>query len=397
MRILLLSDCYAPTVNGVVSSVTTLQRGLEAQGNEVRVLATGNERATTFDGRVYRIASLGAGALYPMARVGKPLDRRLLRHVLDWGPDVIHSHTEFVTFMWARRIAEALGVPQVHTYHTVYEDYTHYFSPNRSVGRAVAAKLTRRVLSGTDLVVAPTAKVEHLLRGYRLPTPIRVIPTGVDLERFTSAARPPGDRAQGRAALRARLGIVADVPVVLYVGRLAHEKNLAETLRLLAGSRHLDWRFVAVGDGPDAAHHRRLAADLGIAERVVFTGGVHPDDVSDYYRLGDVFVSSSSSETQGLTYIEALASGLPVLCRADPVLDGVVSDGVNGYQYREPEHFAAHLAALLGDCDLRRRLGDQARAGSLRFSQEAFAAAVLDSYVSAGAVRDRHLWGRQAA
>lgn len=397
MKVLLLSDWYSPAVNGVVSSVKTLRRGLEAQGHDVRVLATGSERATTFDGDVYRIASLGMGALYPMARLGKPLDRGVLESILGWAPDVIHSHTEFVAFVWARRIADYLGVPHVHTYHTVYEDYTHYFSPSRKVGRAVAAKLTRKVLGGTDLVIVPTAKVETLLRRYRLPLPIRVIPTGVDLERFTCAPEP--SRSSSRPDLRQRLGVPDGTPVIVFVGRLAHEKNLAETFRHLGRLKHLDWRFVVVGDGPEAAHVRQLGASHGIADRVVFTGGVDPEVVSDFYRIGDVFVSSSRSETQGLTYIEALASGLPVLCRADPVLDGVVIDGVNGYQYRTPHEFSEHMTDLLGDVALRLTLAEGARASALRFSEQVFAGSVSAAYdeaVGIVAARRHHRWGRAA-
>lgn len=399
MKVLLLSDWYAPAVNGVVSSVKSLRRGLETQGHDVRVLATGSERATTFDGDVYRIASVGVGALYPMARLGKPLDRGVLESVLDWAPDVVHSHTEFVAFMWARRFADYLDVPHVHTYHTVYEDYTHYFSPSRTVGRAVAAQLTRRVLGGTDLVVVPTAKVEKLLRTYRLPLPIRVIPTGVDLDRFTCETLLRHGGSGGRAQLRRRLGIPPHTPVILFVGRLAHEKNLAETFRLIARMRQFDWRFVVVGDGPWASHARHSAAAHGIAERVVFTGAVDPESVSDYYRIGDVFVSSSRSETQGLTYIEALASGVPVLCRSDPVLDGVVVDDVNGYQYTSAHRFNAHMAELLTDKRLRTRLAEGARAGAMRFSEQGFAESVARAYAESieMAARRRRPWMGRAA
>ena len=397
VKILILSDWHAPAVNGVVTSVNTLRRGLAAQGHEVRVLASGDRRGTTFDGQVYQIASVGVGALYPSARLGKPLDRAVLEHILDWGPDIVHSHTEFVAFMWARRIAEQLALPHVHTYHTVYEDYTHYFSPSRRFGRRVAATLTRKVLGSTDLVIVPTAKVETLLRRYDVPAGTRVIPTGVDLERFTCQAPSGGSHAPDE--LRRRLRLPQDVPVVLYVGRLAQEKNLTETLGLLGGMLHLDWRFVVVGGGPYEPGLRNLAGAGGLADRVVFTGAVDPEVVSHYYRLGDVFVSSSRTETQGLTYIEALASGVPMLCRADPVIDGVVVDGVNGYQYRSPAQFTARLTELLTRPDLRRRLAEGARHTSLRFSEEAFATAVLEAYLAGSeeAHRRRGSWMGHAA
>ncbi len=441
MRILLLSDCYEPTVNGVVRSVSTLRRGLIARGHDVRVLAPGSGRSTTFDDGVYGLASVGVNALYPTARFGRPLDRDVQEHVLAWQPEIVHSHSEFVAFLWARRLVEHLGVPHVHTYHTVYEHYTHYFSPSRHLGRAVVARLTRRLLGRADLVIAPTAKVETLLSSYGLATPVSVIPTGIDLERFTCApvsgpaSAPVSDPSSGLISgsasglisgsasglvsglvsgsasasvsgpasdpatlrdtdtasgsdLRRRLGLPDGVPVVVSVGRLAHEKNLTEAIELLARHTTRDWRFVVVGDGPQAGSLRQLTTRLGVSDRVLFTGAVDPARVADYYRLGDLFVSSSRSETQGLTYLEALASGLPVLCRADPVLDGVVTDGVNGYQYTRATDFDTRFTSMLDDQALRLRLSRGARMSALGHSDSRFAAAVLGAYALArGAAR----------
>lgn len=414
MKILLLTDCYAPMVNGVVSSVTTLQRGLLAKGHDVRVLSNGDGRVSSFDGDVYRLASIGIGAIYPNARLGRPADRKVLNSIVEWAPDVLHSHTEFVAFWWARRLAEQLGVPLVHTYHTVYEDYTHYFAPSRAVGRHVVSSLSRKIAGVTDLMVAPTAKVEKMLTGYGIDTPIRVIPTGVDLTRFTTSAEgadlviAPGTRpirrlprssalsrrrvaterqitAAGtgvsRPDLRRRLGIAPEMPVVVFVGRLAQEKNLGETFQLLATlPGDLQWNFMVVGDGPQAGQYQQLAHKLGIGERVIFTGSVDPGYVGAYYRLGDVFVSSSQSETQGLTYLEALASGLPIVCKADPVLDGVVVQGENGYQYEAPEQFAAFMTGLLTDEELREQMGTNARASALAHSEGAFVENVVSAY-----------------
>lgn len=419
MKILLLSDSYSPIVNGVVSSVTTLRRSLLAQNHDVRVLACGDRRGASFDGDVYRLPSIGLNAIYPDLRLARPMDRKVLGSIIQWGPDVVHSHTEFVAFFWARKLADQLASPHVHTYHTVYEDYTHYFFPSRVWGRRFVSRLSRRVLERTDLAIAPTRKVEALLTDYGVTTPIRVIPTGVDLTRFAPAsgearlrlaplhgaprpgdARRPGRRAMraepaascSRPDLRRRLGIPDDEPVILFVGRLAQEKNLTETVTLLSRlPRGLRWRCVVVGDGPQAAHLRHLVFKLGLGERVLFTGGVDPAVVGDYYRLGDVFVSSSVSETQGLTYLEALASGLPLLCRADPALDDVVVDDVNGYTYSTPEQFLASMSALLGSPGLRARLAEQARPSVLAHSENQFAYSVVSAYEDAWTTRHRRL------
>ena len=370
-RVLLLTDSYRPTVNGVVSSVDELRRGLREAGHEVRVLTVGPTRRTTFDGEVYRLPSLDASHLYPHARLGRPVDGDLLADLVRWRPQVLHSHTEFVAFWWARRLAHRLSVPHVHTYHTLYADYTHYFCPHERLGRALCASFARHTLDRTDLVVAPTEKIRRLLQGYAVRPPIAVVPTGVDLGRFTPGPRPPG--------LAASLALDPDVPVLLSLGRLATEKNLAEVLDRLAGVAD-PWQLVVAGDGPQAGTLRRQADQLGLGDRVRFVGAVEPSRAPEFYRLADVFVSASRTETQGLTVLEALASGVPVLCRDDAALDGVVRAGRNGERYTTPEEFTRSLTLLLRHPDLRRRWGREAVRTAAGLGAESFVAGICAAY-----------------
>lgn len=379
LRVLLLSDCWSPTVNGVVRSVSDLRDGLLAAGHDVRVLTVSRNMSTTFDGSVYGVASIPAGAVYPHARIGRPASGTVLRHIGQWGPDVIHSHTEFPTFMWARTLARRLDIPHVHTYHTSYEDYTHYFSPSRRLGKAMARVFTRDRLGRTDRVIAPTPKVAELLRGYGLDCPIEVIGTGVDLERFRPSAGPDG--------LAERIGLAPGVPVVVTVGRLAEEKNLPETLRLLTGITASPWQWLVVGDGPAADGLRALAARLGVSARVHMVGAVPVDEVPAYFRLGDVFVTSSRSETQGLTCLEALASGVPAITPDDDAFRGTIVDGVNGHRYRSAGEFAAVVGELLDDATLRGTLSAGARASATRCGRDGFVAGVLGCYGRAMALR----------
>ena len=194
LRVLLTTDWWEPIVNGVVASVTTLRRELIALGCDVRVLTLSPGLRTRSEHGVYRIGSVSASMLYDHARIGMPGGRRVLREIMRWRPDIVHSQCEFSTHVWARRIARTLRVPLVHTYHTIYEDYTHYYSPSRTVGRKVVSTFSRRLLSGTDAVIAPTPKVADLLHGYGVLEPVHVVPTGLDLQRF----RPALTRRSGR-------------------------------------------------------------------------------------------------------------------------------------------------------------------------------------------------------
>ena len=204
MKILITSDWYTPAVNGVVTSVLNLRRELEARGHEVRVLTLSRDIHSSVRDGVTRIGSVPAGLIYPGARLRPTLTSRLVRDLVEWGPDVVHSQCEFSTFFLARRIAEELDIPLVHTYHTVYEDYTHYFSPSVRLGRRAVALLTRWVAGQTDCMVAPTGKVRSLLQNYGVTVPVFVVPSGIDLRRFQREPVPGC-----RAAMLQSLGIPA--------------------------------------------------------------------------------------------------------------------------------------------------------------------------------------------
>ncbi len=371
-RVLLLSDSYRPTVNGVVTSIDELRQGLLEAGHDVRVLTVGPGRRTTFDGSVYRLPSLDASPIYPHARVGRLVAPATFAELVAWRPDVLHSHTEFSAFWWALRLANRLGAPHVHTYHTLYADYTHYFFPHKGAGRAICAGFTRQTLNRTTTVIAPTAKIEKLLLRYGVHVPISVVPTGIDLTRFTPG--PPSE------SLRAELNLTHGIPVILSLGRLAAEKSVTETIDLLAPVRDTPWQLVLAGDGPQAGMLREQVQRHGMTDRVRFVGAVAPAQVPDYYRLADVFVSASRSETQGLTFLEALASGVPVLCRDDASLDGMVQGGHNGYRYREPEEFTRVMTQLLREPELRRRWGAGAQQTASGFGRAAFVDAVCATY-----------------
>ncbi len=390
LRVLLTTDWWEPVVNGVVASVMTLRRELIALGCEVRVLTLSPGLRTRRERDVYRIGSVSAGVVYDSARIGRPAHREMMREILHWRPDVVHSQCEFSTYVWARRIARMLNIPLVHTYHTIYEDYTHYYSPSRTVGRKMVASFSRHVLDRTDAVIVPSAKVRNLLSRYRVRRPIHVVPTGLDLDRFRPAASPE-ERADA-AALRASLGISPQQKVLLSVCRLAKEKNVDEVIEHVAHAGREDAVLVIVGDGPYRGELEAQVQRLGISDRVRFVGCVPPQEVQRWYRMGDVFLSASLSETQGLTFIEALACGLPMLCRRDGSIANVVIDGVTGYQIEGSAQFAERLETMLEDDATRAQLAQGAIEHAVgTCGARAFGEAVLDVY--RGAVQRRSLTG----
>jgi len=369
MKILIASDWYTPAVNGVVTSVLNLRRELQRRGHEVRVLTLSQSRSSREEDGVTYLGSVPVGVIYPGARLRTALAGKWIRDLVAWGPDVIHTQCEMSTFFLARRIAEEPDIPLVHTYHTVYEDYTHYFSPSQRLGKKAVAVLSRKVSRMTDCMIAPTEKVRSLLEKYGVDCPVYVVPSGVDLSRFRETPEP-----ETFEVLRRKAGIPENARVLVSVGRLAEEKNVEELLRLRARLGPGGITLLLVGGGPWRSHLEELAAELGLGTPdVIFTGMVPPEQVPLWYRMGELFVCASTSETQGLTYAEALAAGVPALCRQDPCLEEVIRNGENGWQYRSEEEFLEKLELFLGDTQLRKKMSAAALASAENLSAERFA------------------------
>lgn len=374
MKILLTSYAYKPTINGVVTSLVNLQQGLTELGHEVRILTLSESHTTDYQEGVWYLGTLTLGIIYPGTRVRDTLARKPLKDLIRWKPEIVHSQSEFSTFTLAKQIAHAVGAPLVHTYHTLYEDYTAYFSTNERIGRALAQLFSRRILAQTDSVIAPTSKIERLLRSYGVDKPITIIPSGIDLSKFTADFKK-----EVLDAMKDRLGIPMENLVIVYVGRLAKEKNTAELIANFSSDR-TDRTLLLVGDGPQRQQLEQQVASLGMNKQVIFAGMQNQQDIPLFYHLGNVFCSASTSETQGLTYVEALASGLPVLCRADDCLDGLIQDEINGWQYHTSEEYHQYLERACSDATLLRKLSTQARSSSARYDRLTFAKSVSTVY-----------------
>lgn len=376
MKILLTTDSYKPTINGVVISIDTLQKELEKLGHEVKVLTLAERAHINQDGDVYRTPSYSAGKIYPGLRFTLSTDDSIYLDILAWGPDIIHAHCEFSTFWMSKQFAKKLNIPIVHTYHTVYEDYTHYFSPNKKIGKKLISIYSKYILNQVESVIAPTEKVKKLLESYEVEQPIHVIPTGIQLKKFQEPLSPSKN-----TELKAKHDIPEENILCVFVGRLAKEKNLTEIFKYLAKMKIENVSFLVVGDGPYRFHLESTVDRLNLNDVVSFTGMIDQNEIANYYKIGDIFLNASTSETQGLTYIEALSSGLPLLCRHDEALEDVLINNVNGYQYQTYEEFKNYFLQLITNESIRKQMGDKAaKVAHQRYSAETFAKRVEKIY-----------------
>ena len=252
-----------------------------------------------------------------------------------------------------------------------------YLFPSRRLGKRVVRVASRRRLKHVERVIAPTHKVEDALRDYGLHNPIEVIPSGISLEQHRHIID-----AETRQRRRRELGISDEDLVLLNLGRLGTEKNLEELVRYFskAAEKYEHIKFLIVGDGPARKQLEKLSRELELEERVIFTGMVEPGRVQEYYQLGDLFVSASTSETQGLTYIEACANGLPLLCRADPCLTDVLREGENGYSYTDEEGFLQAVDAIIADPRWRSDASARSREIADTFDKHSFGHNVEELY-----------------
>lgn len=376
MKILITTDAYNNIVNGVAISVNQLYNGLTAMGHEVRILTLSDTKTSYKEGPVYFIKSVPI-KIYPDARATVSFHTPLMKDIIQWQPNIIHSQCEFFSFIFAKKLSNYLHIPIVHTYHTLYEYYTHYFCPNKAIGRKIVSIGSRFVLGQTHAVIAPTGKTKRFLQNYGVNTPITIIPTGLD---FDNLKKPISETE--KSELKASLNIPENAPVLLTLGRVAKEKNMDFLLRQLASPklREHNCHLVIAGEGPERQNLQEIADSLGISPYVHFTGLIKPEHVYKYYNIGDMFVSASKSETQGLTYIEALVCGLPLLCYKDDCLTSVLNHGENGYFYETDTELVEHIAYLCNHKDVLKNMRQNALDSSLNFSKEVFALRALKLY-----------------
>ncbi len=341
MKVLITSDWSKTAVNGVAVSVANLEKGLTECGVEVRILTLSPNHHSYVEGNTTYISSVNADKIYPNARILAIVRRKLIKELINWGPDIIHSQCEFSTFIVARHISKRVHCPIVHTYHTNYEDYVKYIMLNKRLGKKTSKTIAKHISRQVNGIIAPTQKVSDVLMQYGCHAPIWVMPTGLDIGKIASNMD-----AEHKARFKSSLGIAADKKVILYAGRLAEEKNVEDLVNMLGRIRPENAVFLIVGDGPARKSVEKAIKRKNI-DFAVMTGMVKPSEMRFYYGIADIYVSASQSETQGLTYIEALANGLPLLCRWDKCLQDVLIDGETGYAYGNFAEFETYLKALL--------------------------------------------------
>ena len=377
MRILFISDVFFPRVNGVSTSLQTFSRELERLGHEVEVIAPDYGPGGGIETGLIRIPS--------RVVMFDPEDRMMRRRqVLDLSGelrrrdfDLIHIQTPFVAHYAGVTLSQRLKIPRIETYHTFFEEYLFHYVPflPKQWLRFSARRFSRAQCNEVDAVVVPSTAMRDVLAGYGVTTHMEVLPTGIQLERFSG-----GDGAR----FRALHNIPERRPLLLHVGRVAFEKNIGFLLRMVkqVKEKMADVLFVVAGEGPALPTLRRQARELGITDNMLFVGNMDRETgLLDCYRAADVKVFASRTETQGLVLLEAMALGVPVVSTAVMGTKDVLQPGCGAELVREHEgEFAATVVRVLGDRRLAARLGEAGKEYVKSWSAPAMARRMVDLY-----------------
>jgi 1,2-diacylglycerol 3-alpha-glucosyltransferase len=360
MRVLFISDVYFPRVNGVSTSIRTFRADLREAGVDTVLLAPdyGEAAGGADEPGVLRVAAGKVPRDPEDRRMKSGAMRSCLAQLQGQHFDLVHVQTPFVAHYAGLRFARERAIPVIATYHTFFEEYLHHYVPMlpRRLGRVLARAFTRSQCAQLNAIVAPSEPMRALLLEYGVTTPIQVVPTGLP-----AASYVPGNGAR----FRATYGIAADRPLLLYVGRVAHEKNIEFLLHAFVALRRVrSGAMLAIaGEGPAREHLQSLVTRLGIAADVQFIGYLDRErGLPDCYAAADVFVFASRTETQGLVLLEALAQGRPVVSTAHLGTASILQAGCGARVAPEkPEAFAQAIADILDDPARAARLSAQAR------------------------------------
>ena len=357
MRVLLISDVYFPRVNGVSTSIQTFRADLRALGCESWLVAPAYPEPWNDDEKVLRQPS--------RYLLFDPEDRMMVGSAalsacrsLRGQFDLVHIQTPFVAHRVGVTIGKTMGLKILETYHTFFEEYFHHYLPwlPRWPLQALARAISCRQCNAVDAVIAPSKQMAGVLRDYGIRTPIEVIPTGLNLSEFTA-----GDGVRFRSVW----GIDPARPLMLLVGRVAHEKNIGFIIRILAEVRKsvCDVLLVIAGEGPALASAQREVRRAGLSEHVLFVGYLdRRGPLLDCYRAANVFVFASRTETQGLVLLEALALGVPVVSTAVLGTKEVLEDARGAIVVDEDvEPFAEAVVHVLREPGRQQTLAKDAR------------------------------------
>lgn len=385
MRIGIFTEVYEPYVCGVVTSIKMLKKSLEELGHTVYIVTINQDKFKyNYDEKekILRVPGIESG-IYNDLKISSIYPLKYTNKIRKWKLDIIHTHTEGSIGTYGRLLAKQFNIPVVHTYHTMYEDYVYL------VTKGHFDKIAKKILKHFTLfycdkivseLIVPTKKTYDLFkRKYGAKREINIIPTGIDIDRFNKG----NFNKKELKDLREKLGIRKDDFVLLSVSRISNaQKNIKFLIDAQneLNEKYKNIKLLIVGDGPDLEYLKDMCKDN---KNIIFTGMIPWNEVALYYQIGNVFVTASNTETQGLTVIEGLAAALPIVCLDDESFKVSVIDGYNGFFFKTQKQYINEILSLYKDKNKYITISKQALKSSLQFSIKYYGQKIIDVYEKA--------------
>ena len=391
MRIGIFTDQYYPLISGVVTSIKMLYEGLESLGHQCFIFASFDEKlAEGCDELKNKNIINFEGKPYPFKAIKDY--RYTIRHkkfvsiIKEYKLDIIHVHTEYNISKIAIKASKQLGIPIVHTLHTSWKDYIKYLFPrldkvfHRPFLWLEKKIFTEPISKASTIEIVPTKKVLHDLKIYGMKDNVKVIPTGIDLSRFDESNFTKEEKEKLKKELN-----INDEFVFSFIGRTSKEKNIEIVIEAFSKAFNSEdkVKLLIVGGGPELDELKELARTLNISNKLVFTDLIPYDKVPIYYQIADVFVNASESETQGLTYIEALSSSVPVLVKKDECIFDIVEEGFNGFYFNNIDELINKMKSIYQNKDELKVIKNNTTNSVKKYSKRQYSKNILAVYKEA--------------
>lgn len=383
MNIAIFSDTFLPEINGVAVSVNSLFNLLKKNGHTVYVITTSKEKEPTFKDNVLMIPGLELKKLYGY-RASFVYNEKAFQILKNLKLDLVHINTEFGVAQFGFIVANKLNIPSVYTYHTMYEDYTYYATKGYfdRFSKWAIREFDKACMNRATEIISPSDKTKIYLRSIGVEKYINVVPTGFDFSRFNKNEA----NILKAEEIQKQFNIPSDKRILLSLGRIAKEKSIEVIIKgykdYLDKTHDKTTLLLIVGDGPSLNELCELAKELKIqSNQILFIGKVDNSLVPYFYIMSDLFLNASISETQGLTFMEAMAAELPVLCRFDNNLVGVIDNKINGFFYQDVGDFENKLRYVLGlPTNELDKIKKNALSSIDKFSEQTFYINIMEVY-----------------
>ncbi len=353
MNIGIFTNAYKPIISGVVNSIDLFSQGLRKLGAKVHIFAPQFPGYKDIEQDVFRFHSinLSTKVKYPLAI---PISHRIWKILPELKLDVIHTHHPFILGDMGAYIAKKNHLPLIFTFHTQYEQYSHYIPLNQKLVKTLTRLSVINFVQKCDLILTPAQSIQELLNDYGITKPVIHFPNAINTADFAKL---------NKQEARKLCSLSGNEIILIYTGRIGLEKNLAFMVQAFKKIHDIvkNARLLLVGDGPEEGALRHLVNTLNLKDKVIFTGRVDYHDIAKYYTAADIFVMTSVTEVKPLSILEAMAAGLPVVAVSAPGSKDTITNGLNGILTKQNiEDYSGELLKLVQNEDLRRQMGTAA-------------------------------------